>query len=70
MNSPEFPNYPQDVTLPLEKTSPVPHGIPVADPKYGKPLYKLARLMMKPKAKRGLPKVKSGRKGKKKVAFH
>lgn len=69
--TPEFPNYQNDVTLPAStQPPPVPHGIPLADPKYHKPLYKLAKLMMKPKTKIRAPKVKTGRRGKKKVAFH
>lgn len=35
----QFPNYQK------------PAGIPVADPKYSKHLFKLARMMMKPKIK-------------------
>jgi len=36
---PQFPNY----------QPPNPKGIPVADPKFGKPLYKLMKVMLKPR---------------------
>ena len=71
MTDPQFPNYQNPATLTVtEQPGTIPHGIPLADPKYHKPLFKLAKLMMKPKVKHGLPKVKAGRKGRKKVAFH
>ena len=43
-------------------------GIKVADPKFGKPLFKLMRMMMKPKIKRLTRTVKHVKK--KKVKFY
>ncbi len=38
-----FPHYPSP--------PPAPQGIPVADPKFHRPLYKLMKLMLQPRTK-------------------
>lgn len=40
ISTPQFPNY----------QPPNPQGVPLADPKFHKPLYKMLGMMLKPKA--------------------
>jgi len=72
MSTPQFPNYSNPAALPAAwQPGSTPQGQPeFVSTKFHKPLMKLAKLMMKPKVKMKSPKIKTGRKLKKKVAFH
>lgn len=55
--------------LPKEQPPPNPHGIPVADPAFHKPLYKMAKMLLKPK-QRNIVKIKHKARKKRRKAFY